>query len=278
MKKEDKTPPTERYQTVEKDEMQDEDFQFVLKELLAAYQPILEEELERAKSAERLSADVQKVPITCEEEFALANRIFERFFSEQVALRVLPPEGRELLGPVASWSWCLRHIRCCFIFGWLVCRGPRNFRAFSYYLHRYWRCVREMLDRPVSSPLTHEERTDFGILVEELAGAFKPYLTNQLATVEFSSGIPDEIVGGRIDCYEGLEEICELFERLLTPRMAEALLGKEAFATHVKEPSFWFCRCWCLCAMCFGCCLARARSLREAVRCLRYFFRCLRRC
>lgn len=278
MKKEDKKKPPEESQVDEQDEIQEKDFQFVLKELLGAYQPILGEELRRAQAPEQLEKEAAAHPPTCEDEFELANRIFEKFFTEEVALRLLPPEGRELMGPITQWNWCLRHLRCCFIFGWLVCRGPRNFRAFSYYLHRYWKCVRELLGSPVSSPLTPEERNDFGILIEELAGAFKPYLTDQLATVEFPAGIPDEVIGERIDCHEGLEEACELFERLLTPRTSEALLGREAFAAHIKEPSFWFCRCWCLCAMCFGCCLARAHTLYEWRWCLRYFFRCLRHC
>jgi len=278
MKKDDRKEPLEDSQADEQDGIQEKDFQFVLKELLGAYQPILGEELRRAQAPEQLEKEAAAHPPTCEDEFELANRIFEKFFTEEVATRLLPPEGRELLGPIAQWNWCLRHLRCCFIFGWLVCRGPRNFRAFSYYLHRYWRCVRELLGNPVSSPLTPEERNDFGILIEELAGAFKPYLTDQLATVEFPAGIPDEVIGERINCHEGLEEACEIFERLLTPRTSEALLGREAFAAHIKEPSFWFCRCWCLCAMCFGCCLARAHNLYEWRWCLRYFFRCLRRC
>src|SRR5437764_1378314 len=82
--------------------------------------------------------------------------------------------------------------RCCIIFGWLICRGPRTFRAFAYYLHRYWICVRQALGTPVSSPPTAEERQDFQTLVQALAGAYRPYLTDQLASVEFPSGIPDE--------------------------------------------------------------------------------------
>jgi hypothetical protein len=259
-------------------EIGNEDFQSVLRALLAAYQPVLKQELELAGNPAELNKQAEVGPPSCADEIARANQVFGAFFTEEVALRMLPEEARKILGPVDQWRWCLQHIRCCIIFGWLVCRGPRNFRAFSYYLYEYWICVRQTLGTPVSSPPTPQERADFGVLVEELAGAFKPYLTDQLATVEFVAGIPDEIINGAIDCREGLEEACEIFERLLTPRAAEALLGKDAFTSHSKAPAFWFCRCWCLCAICFGCCLARARSLRDVWWCLVYFFRCLRRC
>jgi hypothetical protein len=260
------------------DELHNEDFQFVLKALLAAYQPVLKQELNLAGDPAGLSKAAEAGPPKCEDEIARANQIFGAFLTDEIAQRMLSAEVRKNLGPIDQWGWCLQHIRCCIIFGWLVCRGPRNFRAFSYYLYRYWLCVREALGRPVSTPPTEEERADFSVLVEELARAFKPYLTDQLATVEFASGIPEEVIGGRIDCREGIQEVCEIFERALTPRAAEALLGRDTFTSHSKVPSFWFCRCWCLCAICFGCCLARARSLVEVVWCLIYFFRCLQRC
>ena len=111
-----------------------------------------------------------------------------------------------------------------------------------------------------------------------MAAAYKPYLTDQLATVEFPAGIPDEVLGGKIDCLEGQEEAAAVFERLLTVEAAPALLGKEAFVAHSQDPSFWFCRCWCLCAIRFGCCLARARSFLDLFRCLAWYRRCLREC
>lgn len=259
-------------------ELNNEDFQFVLKALLAAYQPILKQELKLAGDPAELSKAAEAGPPKCEDEIARGTHIFAAFLNDEVAQRMLPQEARKLLGEPAQWRWCLQHIRCCILFGWLACRGHRNFRVFSYYLYQYWRCVRETLGRPVSSPPTAAERADFVVLVEELARAVKPYLTDQLATVEFPAGIPDEVIGGRIDCHEGIAHACELFERFLTPRAAEALLGKEAFDPRRNEAAFWFCRCWCLCAICFGCCLARARSLLDVLWCLVYFFRCLQRC
>ncbi len=259
------------------DEIHDEDFQFVLKALLAGYQPILEEDLKRAAAVEQLKIEAESKPPDCEDEFALANRLFERFVSEDVALRALPADARRQLEQV-NWRWCLLHIRCCLIFGWLVCRGPRTFRAFVYYLYRYWRCVRQAVDDPIADPPTPEQQRDFATLVDALASAFKPYLTDQLASVEFPAGIPEEVVTGKIDCQEGFEDAAAVFERLLTADTAPALLGKRAFEAHRNEPTFWLCRCWCLCAIRLGCCLARAHNFVEVLRCLLGYFRCLRDC
>jgi len=261
------------------DETQDDDFHAVLKELMAAYQPILEEDLARSKSPEKLLKEARANPPDCDTELQLADRIFNRFYSEAVATSLLPAEARGILGPVDKWRWCLLHIRCCTIFGWLICRGPRTFRALAYYLYRYWICVRQLLgNAPIGRPLTADERADLQTLIQSLATAYKPYLTDQLATVDFTSGIPDEITAGGIDCFEGQEEAAAIFERLMTVETAQALLGKEAFAAHSKDPFFWFCRCWCLCAIRFGCCLARARNLVEIVQCLIFYRRCLRQC
>ena len=104
----------------------------------------------------------------------------------------VPGEIRQQLGPIENWRWCLQHLRCCFVFGWLVCRGPRTFRAWTYYLYEYWRCVRETVGKAVASPPTAAERRDFHSLVEALAVAFKPYLTDQLASVEYPAGIPEK--------------------------------------------------------------------------------------
>jgi hypothetical protein len=259
-------------------ELHSEDFQFVLRALLAAYQPILEQQLNLAKNPEQLKKEAESRQPNCADELAEANRIFAKFFTEEVALRSIPATGRQQLGPIENWRWCFEHLRCCFIFGWLVCRGPRTFRAWAYYVYQYWRCIRESIGRPVASPPTSEQRQDFRTLVEALAAAYKPYLTDQLASVEFPAGIPDEVIGGQIDCFEGLEEPCRIFERLLTSEAAQALLGSETFTARRQDRSFWFCRCWCLCAICFGCCLARARSFVDVVWCLVYYFRCLGDC
>src|SRR5262245_25775400 len=113
----------------------DPDFQFALEQLLAAYQPVLQRELQLSQSASQLQDEESKNPFDCEAEIALGSRIFEKFFSEEVAQRLLPPEGRQVLGPIDRWRWCYLHIRCCILFGWLVCRGPRTFRGFYYYLY-----------------------------------------------------------------------------------------------------------------------------------------------
>jgi len=260
-------------------EIHHEDFQFALKALLDAYRPNLERELERSKDPEKLKQEAEKSPPDCDDELALGGELFEKFFTEEVAVRLLPEEGRELLGPVDNWRWCLLHLRCCLVFGWLVCRRPRTFRAFVYYLYHYWLCVRRVLGiAPVDRPLNEEERQDFSVLVKEFAAAYKPYLTDQLATVEFPDGLSAEVFDGKIDCFEGEEDTTAIFERALTMESVRALLGRDAFEKHARESSFWFCRCWCLCAIRFGCCLARADSLIDVLRCLLFYWRCIREC
>ena len=100
----------------------DPEFQFALKALLDAYQPILEQELARAKDPEALAKEEEANPPNCEDEIAQTGQILDRFFTEDVAVRLLPAEARELLGPIERWRWCLLHIRCCIVFGWLLCR------------------------------------------------------------------------------------------------------------------------------------------------------------
>lgn len=256
----------------------DDDFRFVLGELLAAYRPVLEADLKRTESPDALIKEALDTAPTCEDEFAQAMALFERFTSEEVATRVLPSAIREVLGPIERWRWCLLHLRCCIIFGWLLCRGPRTFAGSSYYLYRYWRCVRDVLGAPVANPPTTAERADFTVLVQALAKAYKPYLDDQLANVEFPNGVPDDIFSGRIDCFEGQDASVQILERLLSTDTASALMGRELIAKFRAEPLFWFCRCWCLCAIRFGCCLARARNLRDVLRCLRSYRACLRRC
>ena len=259
--------------------MNDQDFQRVLTALLAVYQPILEQQLNLAKNPAELQKQAEAAAArTCADEFREAYAMFERFHTEDTALRLLPTQARELLGPVDEWRWCLRHILCCIVFGWLVCRWPRSFRGFAYYLYEYWKCVRQVIDNPVSDPPTAEQREEFNALVKTLAEAFKPYLSDQLATVEFPEGVPEEIISGTIDCFIDEQEACIIFDRLLTTEAAKALLGRAAFEKISQQKFFWFCRCWCLCAICFGCCLARARNIQQALLCLYTYWRCLRDC
>lgn len=261
-------------------EIHSEDFQAVLRALLAAYEPWLQEELRHAKSPEELKKEAEGKDPNCEEEVTRAQRLFEPFLTEEVVTRLLGPEGREVMGPVKNWHWCFDHLRCCLIFGWLVCRGPRTFRAFAYYLYRYFRCVRGLRQADTAGNLeaAAEQRRDFQKLIEALAGAYKPYLSDQLTDVEFPVGIPDEVLDGKIDCFEGEQDTAAIFERLLTVETAPYLFGKEMFAEISRQPAFRYCRCLCLCAIRFGCCLARARGFVEALRCLLEFFRCARRC
>jgi hypothetical protein len=259
-------------------ELNNPDFQYVLKALLEAFEPALEQQLRLAKDPQQLQQEAQGDLRNCGDEFAEANTFIGKFLTDDVARRLIPEKYRAQLGPVENWRWCLQHIHCCIVFGWLVCRGPRNFKAWAYYVHQYWLCVRQSLGVPVASPPTEEQRADFSTLIGALAKAYKPYLTDQLATAEFPLGIPDEVLNGSIDCSEGKEDACAIFDRLLTTEAAQALLGKATFAARSKDENFWLCRCWCLCSICFGCCLARARTLIDVFWCLVYYFRCLVNC
>ena len=257
----------------------DPDFRSVLQSLVDAYRPVLEEDLKRAGDLDALTKEADAAPPDCEAEIAAAERLFAGFVDEKVAIALLPPQARELLGPVERWRWCLLHIRCCIIFGWLLCRRPRSFRLSAYYLYRYWLCVRQVLGTPVTpGHLNDAERKDLATLVDALARAYRPYLADELATVDFTAGLPAALDSGEVDCHEGEEEAAAVFERLLTVETAQALLGAAAFKEHSQQPWFWFCRCWCLCAIRFGCCLARARSLVDVLRCLRFYWACLREC
>ena len=254
------------------------DFQAALHALLAAYQPVLEQQLELIRNPQELQKQVQASHASCAQEFAEAYAFFQKFLTVDTAERLLPAQARELLGPIEQWRWCYQHIICCLVFGWLVCRWPRTFRGYAYYLYEYWKCVRQVIGTPVSDPPTADQRRDFETLVEILAQAFKPYLTDQLATVEYPQAVPDQIISGKIDCFVDNPDACIIFERLLTTEAAQALLGAAAFKEHSQQQFFWFCRCWCLCSLCFGCCLARARNIQQVVLCFYAYFRCLIDC
>jgi hypothetical protein len=219
-----------------------------------------------------------RTPTSCDEEVAAAAALFERFWTEQFAASVLPAEALELLGPIAKWRWCVDHVRCCLIFGYLICRGPLEFQTFVEYLRRYWICVRQALGTPVSNPPTAEERRDFVTLVRALSEAYRPLAEEEEDAAQRFEAVAAAALDGRIDCAADERWPCVLLERVLRMDTAEALLGAKAFETHSKDPFFWFCRCWCLCALCFGCCIARARSAADLRRCLIDFRRCLDEC
>jgi hypothetical protein len=88
-------------------EVNNEDFQFVLKALLAAYESILEQQLNLAKNPAELEKEAESRPPNAKDELAQANRIFEKFLTEEVALRMIPSETRHHLGPIENWRWVL---------------------------------------------------------------------------------------------------------------------------------------------------------------------------
>lgn len=253
-------------------------FQSVLNALLGAYRPFLEEELRLAESPAALTKEVQAHTPTCEDEIKLATSLFERFFTKDVATQLLPEEGLKAFGNADQWEWCYRRILCCLIFGWLVCRGPRTFRGFAYYTYQYWRCVRQALGQPVSDPPTIEEKRDFSTLVRILASAYAPSIKDQIKDLEYPIDIPSAIISGEIDCYVDNDAASSVFTRLCSPESAAALFGSKAFAEIGQGPIWRSCCCYCVSALEYGCCLARARTLAEAYRCLEEFFASLRRC
>jgi hypothetical protein len=255
-----------------------EDFQFVLNALLSAYRPILENELKLASSAKTLLNAAGTQPPTCDDEIQLARSLFEPFFTKDVALRLLSDQGRAVLGTQDQWVWCYRRILCCLIFGWLVCRGPRTFRGFAYYLYQYWLCVRQALDSPVSTPPTIEEKRDFSALLKILAAAYSPLLDADKKDLDYPVDIPGEIASGAIDCNVDNNAASAVFSRLCTQESAAALFGSKAFAQYGNGAIVRNCCCYCVAALEFGCCLAEARTLVEALECLKLFFSTLRRC
>jgi len=251
-----------------------EDFQFVLEAFLKAYRPFLEHELKLASSPTAL-IDAAKNPPTCADEIQLAKTLFEPFFTKDVALRLLSEQGRAVLGATEEWALCYRRLLCCLIFGWLVCRGPRTFRGFSSYLYEYWICVRRALDQPVSVPPTIEEKRDFATLLKVLTSAYRPLIDAQIKDLDYPVDIPGKIISGAIDCHVDDNAVSPVFARLCTRESAAALFGARAVAQGALLRD---CCCYCVAAMEFGCCLARARTLVQAVECLKLFFATLRRC
>jgi len=100
MAREPKKPTEEAIRADLPDDVPMEDFQFVLQQLLDAWRPILQEDLELSTSAERLIKETEQHPHTCEDEQLLADRLFAPLATEAVALRTLDARARELLGPV----------------------------------------------------------------------------------------------------------------------------------------------------------------------------------
>ena len=82
-------------------ELGDEDFQFALKELLAAYEPILAEELERAQAPERLEQEAREHPPSCEDEVELGS----------AALRALLHRGGRAASAAAGGARAARLVR-----------------------------------------------------------------------------------------------------------------------------------------------------------------------
>ena len=212
------------------------------------------------------------------DDVALATRLSERLFSDELAGRYFPPDAEAVLGPGDEWRACLPLVRCCWMFGWLVCRGCRDYNALNYYLYRYWLCVRVAGGRDPRAQVTERERDEFRKLAALLGQTYTAWLKEEEMKVELDRGAVDDVLAGRADCCRDNAFTLALFDRLSSQEASEALLGSEAFARQVRSPWFWLCRCWCRAAIRFGCCLACARSRDELRRCLDDYRRGLQDC
>jgi len=248
--------------------VRDPNFQAVLRALLDKYRPFLEQQLELASSPEELIDGEKANRPSCEEEIARAKELLSFLTLEEVVERLLPPQAREMLGTAEQWRWCMRLSYYCALFGWLVCRARRTFRAYSYYVEVYWKLVRDAVGNPVHEPPTLEERADLQALVVALSTAYEPYLREELSSAADSRSVANALLGRTVDCNAGSDAQTAIFERLLTPQTTRLLLGRAAVEREGTEPYYWFCGCWCLAAMEFGCCLASSSTLFDVLRCL----------
>lgn len=212
------------------------------------------------------------------DDVALATRAAAAFFADDVALQYFPREAPDVLGPEAEWKWCLPYVRCCWMFGWLVCHGCRDYTALNYYLYRYWLCVRTAMGRDPRAPLSDAERDDFRRLAALLGQSYTGWLKEEELKVELDRGAVDDVLAGRADCCRDNAFTAALFDRLASNEAAEALVGREAFAERLRNPWFWLCRCWCRAAVRFGCCLACARTREDMRRCLAEYEHALADC
>src|SRR5215470_11111966 len=78
--------------------LQDQDFQAVLNSFLTAYKPILEHELSVAESAATLIKESKAHPPTCDEEIALAVKLFERFYTKMLPFKCFQRRAVQLWG------------------------------------------------------------------------------------------------------------------------------------------------------------------------------------
>src|SRR5271168_5316501 len=96
-KKTTHTPPPTGTKTPGASELNNPDFQFVLKAFLAAYEPILEQQLKLANDPAKLEKEAESSSSNLNNDMAQANEIFAKFLTDDVARRMLPSEVREKL-------------------------------------------------------------------------------------------------------------------------------------------------------------------------------------
>src|SRR5258708_40258650 len=110
--KEKPQPPQKDAAAPAAPELNNPDFQVALKSLLAAYQPIFGQQLNLVKNPQELQKEVQAGPQSCAQEFAEAYAMFQKFFTADIAQRLLPAQARELFGAMDQWRVSYRHFIC----------------------------------------------------------------------------------------------------------------------------------------------------------------------
>ncbi len=247
--------------------MEDADFQAAFRLLLFACVPLVERPW-RGADSQRAGDDG--------EELALAGRLFERFFTEDAARRMAGPGYAECCDTSGAGQRCMRDMRECMTFGWVLGRGRRTPRAYAYYLSRFWMQLRNLGGQTAYASLPEPERLEIQALLAGLAGAYGLRFEWLPEGVDYLAGSPDESLLGQVDVSEIQKPVIVFFEQALALNMAKLHSGEEAknkVSTESQRRRF---HDWPLHALRFGYGLGRSRTLSEVLRCLMTLFRSLR--
>ena len=246
----------------DEEEIHDEDFQFVLRELLAAYEPILAEELEQARDAGALKKEALEHPPSCEDEFELAERIFERFFNEEshcgcCRRKAASSSARSRAGAGASRTSAAASSSA----GSSAAGRARSAATAITSTVTGSACGRRSATRRSERALTEEERDGLPHARGGARRRVQAVPDRSARDGRVPARPADEIFAGTGRLQRGRGGVGRDLRAAADHRHRAGAAGPEGVrGASRSDPSFWFCRCWCLCAIRFGCCLARARS------------------